>query len=331
MVDRVAKEAAMNETTDPEDVIDPIYLPFTPTLLKSHFAPVAGRGNPGRHLGYYLNSKNARAAFPAEVSSTNAHEKRLGQQMEKDERFWVVAALMSLYHDTPDRTAAFAEVLERCHGLQLPIGGLSTWEDALRGPLELYFEVSLPSPPAYRKSLAGHLDQHMLAIPNLLAAAAAGGERLEGATKVDAVLIAPETGFAVLFEAKVLADISCHVTFDVLRNQMARNIDAMLDWNPSKLEPMKSRDPDRTCFVLLTPEMFRQHRESRLYGWLYSEYTKRDSALLSRDLPHRQADLATVPSRLGWLTWEDCNTVHPNSCRWIETSNPGATVSPLAS
>jgi hypothetical protein len=36
--------------------------------------------------------------------------------------------------------------------------------------------------------------------------AAQGGHALEGATKVDAMLIAPETGFAVLFEAKVLAD-----------------------------------------------------------------------------------------------------------------------------
>lgn len=40
-------------------------------------------------------------------------------------------------------------------------------------------------------------------------------------------------GVAVIFEAKVLSDISTHVTFDLARNQLARNIDVMLDANPT--------------------------------------------------------------------------------------------------
>jgi len=80
------------------------------------------------------------------------------------------------------------------------------------------------------------------------------GMRLEGATKVDAVLLAPDTGFAVLFEAKVLADVSGGVEFDVLRNQIARNIDVMLEPNPRVMCPLNQRNPDRSCFVLLTPE-----------------------------------------------------------------------------
>ena len=39
------------------------------------------------------------------------------------------------------------------------------------------------------------------------------------------------TGVAVIFEAKVLSDISAHVTFDLARNQLARSIDVMLEAN----------------------------------------------------------------------------------------------------
>jgi hypothetical protein len=63
--------------------------------------------------------------------------------------------------------------------------------------------------------------------------------------------------------------------------------------------------------VLLTPEIFRSHPESRLYGWLMCDY-RNNPAALPRDLPHRHragTNLAAVAARLGWLTWEDCNDV----------------------
>ena len=37
-----------------------------------------------------------------------------------------------------------------------------------------------------------------------------------------------ENGFSVLIEAKVMSDISCDVTYDSMRNQLARIIDVML-------------------------------------------------------------------------------------------------------
>jgi hypothetical protein len=118
------------------------------------------------------------------------------------------------------------------------------------------------------------------------------------------MLIAPKTGFAVLFEAKVLADASGGIGFDVLRNQIARSIDVMLEPNPNLQEPLTRRCPEKTFFVLITPEIFRDHPESRLYGWLMRDY-RNDPAALQRDLPHRHragTDLASVSSRLGWLT-----------------------------
>ena len=57
--------------------------------------------------------------------------------MEKDERFWVVTALMSLYHadDGSGREKSFARLLDRA-GLRPP-PGFPRWEDALAGALDL--------------------------------------------------------------------------------------------------------------------------------------------------------------------------------------------------
>ena len=202
----------------------------------------------------------------------------------------------------PRTVGALAALLRRCLGDVPPLDGLATWEQALGDPekLRLFFEVSLPTPPEYREELRQQLEQRVL-IPHVLESAtrtAAAGRALEGATKVDAILIAPETGFAVLFEAKVLADASSSIGFDVLRNQFARNIDVMLQPNPNLEEPLSQRRPERSCFVLLTPEIFRSHPESRLYGWLMRDY-RSSPAALQRDLPHRAGtDLPQLPA--GW-------------------------------
>jgi hypothetical protein len=77
--------------------------------------------------------------------------------MEKDERFWVATALMTLYHagDGSAREEAFARLLERAD--LRPGPEFRHWEDALAGGLELYFEVSLPSPRRYHDWLRDHL------------------------------------------------------------------------------------------------------------------------------------------------------------------------------
>jgi hypothetical protein len=307
------------------EILHPLYLPFTQEQLRDHFAPAGTEtASAVDHLAYYLKSAQAAKDWaelplsgpPAEVATARKH----GLQIQKDERFWVVTALMGIFH-APDRVPVLAEMLRRCLGEVPPTEGLATWEQALGDPqqLNLYFEVSLPTPKGYRKYLVDRLSQRVL-VPYVLESAtrtAAAGRALEGATKVDAVLIAPGTGFAVLFEAKVLADAACSVGFDVLRNQIARNIDVMLEPNPNLRPPLRRRRPDRTCFVLITPEIFRDHPESRLYGWLMRGYQSNPDAL-ERDLPHRAGiDFGSVARRLGWLTWEDCNRLLPGACPWL--------------
>ena len=82
-----------------EEVIHPTYLPFTPRHLADHFAPVTAKGD---HLAYYRASADRTAAFeaapPAGTPTEIGQAVRRGRQMEKDERFWVVATLMQLFH-----------------------------------------------------------------------------------------------------------------------------------------------------------------------------------------------------------------------------------------
>jgi hypothetical protein len=58
-------------------------------------------------------------------------------------------------------------------------------------------------------------------------------------------------------------------------------------------------------------------------GWLVRDYRDHPAAL-QRDLPHRTGtDFAAVASRLGWLSWEDCNEVLPGACPWL-SAKPAA-------
>ena len=120
------------------------------------------------------------------------------------------------------------------------------------------------------------------------------------------MLLAPASGVAVIFEAKVLSDILTHVTFDLARNQLARSIDVMLEENPTLPAPLSCRKPERTYLVLLTPALTQPGRagdaisKSRLYGWLMPAYKDPHSSLLCQHLPHRDShQLAESAERFG--------------------------------
>lgn len=305
-------------------VLHPKYLPFTSEMLLEHFAPVTGKAPDDRHLHYFQDSllRLADHLALAEKGEPTHPQIRIGRQLEKDERFWTVTALMSLYHRPQGEGAqarAFADLLQLAH--LRPPDDFADWASALGGNLKLYFEVNLPSPPGYGKWLAGHLDERVL-IP-YVREAADKATRLEGTTKADAMLLAPDTGVAVIFEAKVLSDVSTNVTFDVARNQLARSIDVMLEPG-SGVSPLGERRPERTSFVLITPDLFRRRetglRGSRLYGWLMDGYTDPSSELLAKHLAHRSThELSDVSNRLGWVSWEDVNKVMPGACSWLTT------------
>ena len=300
------------------DVLHHTYLPFTADQLREHFAPVLSPGERDRHLRYYRASVEEARKYDELIrrgDRPTPAQTRMGRQMEKDERFWLATALMSLYHADggSSRAELFARLLKRA-GLRPP-QSFPRWEDALAGALDLFFEVNLPSPGRYRAWLRDHLGERT-PIPYLKKQAEVAGARLEGQTRADAMLLAAATGVAVIFEAKVLSDISTHVTFDLARNQLARSIDVMLEANPALAAPLSLRNPQRTFLMLLTPALTQPGRagdaisKSRLYGWLMPAYQDPDNSLLRQHLPHRDSsELAKAAERLGWASWEDCHSL----------------------
>lgn len=319
---------------DMDEIADPIWLPVTWRTLSQHFAPLR-RATPTfieHHLRYYQESLGRYHAFCSENSERAGlplTTTRLACQVEKDERFWIAAAMLRLFHgDEPAKR--FAQLL-RLAGIESPAADeRQSWEQALQGSLRLYFEPNLPSPRAYSDWLRSHLaERQPVRYVRESATASDGGFGkvvLEGATNVDALLLNEDTGLAVLFEAKVLSDISSHTSYDAARNQLARNVDVMLEANDTLADPLCRRRVESSFLVLITPEMFRAPagRSSRLYGVKYDVY-KSDAAALVADLPHRNAqpsEWSETARRLGWATWEDFRRVDDRCCLWLPGRPP---------
>jgi len=289
-------------------VVDEVYLPFTAGQLREHFLQGAEE-----HIRYYASSARRYHAFLTGQPKREGipfSEAASPCQIEKDERFWTAATLLTLFHHAESRRC-LAALFAGAFGPVPPVADLRTWEACLAGPLHLSLETVLPSPPSYTDWLRAHAEEHQ-PIPYVrYACGGSATKALEGPTHVDALLINPSNGFAVAFEAKVLSDVSYQVSYDIRRNQIARSLDVLLESNDDMPEPLSSRRPGRTLLTLLTPGAFRCHPESRLYGWLLREYRDAPEAL-ARDLPHRlRDDWSGVAKRLGWMTWEDCQAVLP--------------------
>ncbi len=108
----------------PAPLIHSRYLPFASDHLREHFAKVGPPTQTAavserlrdRHLAYYLASANIANDHERTQHSTSHPHKApedcsaLNHQVEKDERFWIVSALMSIFH-APARMAALSALL----------------------------------------------------------------------------------------------------------------------------------------------------------------------------------------------------------------------------
>ena len=296
------------------DMIDKTYLPFAAEELKRHFiADASGQ------IDYYRKSACRYHKFMDDHPDTKGIPLRVAKtprQIEKDERFWTITATKNVF-DHPSRKEMLTQLLTKTFGSSPPIQGLGSWGECIDGDLQLFFEACLPSPQSYVKWLRANLQDRQI-IPYVLDAANCNKKRaLEGATHVDAMFLNVTNGFAWLIETKVLSDLSCSISFDNYRNQIARNIDVMLDRTSLPGSTFERRDPERSLFSLLTPMSFKHYPSSRLYGWLMHEYRDNPNAF-ERDLPHRKGtDWAALQKRIGWVTFEDFNEARPGACPWL--------------
>jgi len=302
------------ETRIMKNMIDKKYLPFSADELKPHFiADVDGQ------IDYYRKSACRYHEFMVNHPKTVGiplKEAKTPRQIEKDERFWTITATKNVF-DHQSRNNMLTQLLVKTFGSKPPIPGLHSWEECWDGELRLYFEACLPSAESYVEWLRSNLHRRQM-IPYVLDAAAREEARtLEGATHVDAMFLNVTNGFAWLIEAKVLSDVSYLTSFDNFRNQIARNIDVMLDNTSQSGSGLEKRDPPKCLFSLLTPMSFKQYSSSRLYGWLMQEY-KNNSYALERDLPHRnETNWVDLQKRIGWVTFEDFQEVCPGACPWL--------------
>ena len=298
-------------------IIDAVYLPFSEGELKEHFL----RG-PDEQVRHFTGSaRNYHEFLEANANNLAVPQDRARRpcQIEKDERFWTATAVMKLIK-APNRVDVLVALLARAFDSHRPpLDMFDDWQSCLTGNLQLALEASLPSPPSYCSWLRENgADQHF--IPYVERARERNTEgKLEGATSADAVIVNVDNGFALLIEAKVLSDISKDVSFDTFRNQIARNLDVMLEDGQAP-KWLAARKAKHSLFALLTPRCFKARPHSRLYGFLYEEY-KHDPTALARDLPHRDEDWPALARRLGWFTFEDISEALPGACPWLKEEN----------
>ena len=222
-----------------------VYLPFSKTVIKEHFMQ-----SPDKHLQYFTDSICRYRKFEENSFSENDKKKNdRVRQIEKDEKFWTLSTLLTLFYSENSKEE-IEEMLKKAYGKKPPLSDINDWSECLDGELKLYFEPNLPSPERYLKYMENEIEKVNL-IPYVLEKAKKNGKyrtNLEGPTNVDAIIINPSNGFSVIIEAKALSDISCQTTNNVVRNQIIRNIDIMLEKNDKLEFPLNKRNPDNSLF-----------------------------------------------------------------------------------
>ena len=122
-----------------------------------------------------------------------------------------------------------------------------------------------------------------------------------------------------MIEAKFNSDISKDITYNPVRDQIIRNIDAAIDYVYDKdfHVPIHS-----FCFLLLTPKIYRTKKfggnritdieifrpqRSRLYCYKMDDY--REPENIKSALPHRlegkEPNWNQIADQIGWITFED--------------------------
>lgn len=95
----------------------------------------------------------------------------------------------------------------------------------------------------------------------------------KGEDQKNGIAYAATPGGSVCFvESKLNSDISYRTKTSPLRNQMIRVIENLLTFQSASID-ITPRFPQRLHFVLITPKMFKDNPNSRLYGFLMERYS----------------------------------------------------------
>lgn len=294
-----------------KELIENTYMPFTKEELNEHFLK-----DSEKQIQYFIISSNKYKQFlnaNLERKGIPISRSRRECQIEKDEKFWTLTTLKKIY-DNPSRDEILRKLFVNAFGERPPFSEFNSWQECLSGEMKLYFEACLPTSSKYNEYIIQHFNERQF-IPYILQASKRDTNRVfEGPTHVDAMFLNVSNGFSWIIEAKVLSDISYLTSFDIIRNQLARNIDVML-CNELNETPLSLRNPEKTVFSLLTPKIFKEKPNTRLYGIKMKEYID-DIENIKKDLPHLE-DMGRIQQKIGWITFEEIYKLNPDSCPWM--------------
>lgn len=172
--------------------------------------------------------------------------------------------------------------------------------------VKISFEKGLPPPNKYLNWLRKEVKKHPIGYLRNEAETETK-KILEGDTQVDAII--ETNSLLILIEIKFTSDISPYTQFGLIRNQIARIIDAGLDG--------AKRHQKKLVVLLSTPtELFQ--RRSRLYYYKIQEYA--DVSNIKKDLPWRNInEINETLLRVSWVSLEKIiETVYQKSKKYLD-------------
>lgn len=243
---------------------------------------------------------------------------KTADKINHDEPWLTLVAVFSLFGKKLDwnqtkRLDAFNMLLKTCGLDNVP---------QIESITKIQFEKWIKEIPSYRNELKRSAFHHY---PNIIKEIDIRKQkrmvRLEGPTHMD-LFIQGKSGertIGFFIEAKYNSDISFDIKYNPARDQIARNIDAAIEYQSEKV---KDKNIDDFYFLLLTPKIFRTDKfggnrktsiemfhpnKSRLYCYKMDEY--KDFRNLRLALPHRveisENKWKHISGNIGWLTFED--------------------------
>jgi len=274
-------------------------IPYKEKTVKRYFNPISQE----EHLNYFRKSIDRYKEYETNQAKFSHKKYKIYRQAEKDERFYTTRTFINLFERT-DKKAILKKILVNAFGEIPPIKSSKkypqSWDNLVTDDMTLCFEKDLPAPKEYKEFLSNNLNKRHFVEYIIDSGTDKDGhyrKNLEGPSQIDAFIECKSSRLKIIIEAKYLSDISCDVTYDVTRNQIARNIDVMLE-----------QSTDMSLFLLITPQYFKERPNTKLYGYKMNDYMNNYLTLMA-DLSHRSniepSEWQHITKRIAWITWEE--------------------------
>ncbi len=182
------------------------------------------------------------------------------------------------------RTVTINEILE-------PLVG----SDTITSSPDMTLEMILPPSASYLKAISN--EHPVRYVRKEVERHRKKGMALEGHTHIDFFIESEEV--IIPIEAKFTSDIDIQVTYNCVRNQIARTIDVAIE------VAKKAKCKKKVIFLLCVPE--RLHNKGRLYYYKMNEYENLEH--IKDDIPHQASSFDAYFSSAHVVYWKDVASI----------------------